>query len=283
MVDIEKILKKRKPTAKDTLNILLNDIIAKQINKTAKEKGTLSKDSDPLLMFYKVVLQEDYSKVVLKLDSREYEKHQKNVKLYNLYYELIEDMEKRHDQIIVYFNCLTASLDYDVLIATLGDTLPGKETGTGLYIKKLQQYIAENIRAIKGYICFVDALKQYTKNDLLEITKTEVTTINQAYKDYVSLTDSIAERHPDIYNRYTALLNDEYINGVMVLSEWQKDTITEQITDELKGLETPNGIDLLKTNIYKSSYIFIREGESQEKIKAELDRIKQEDKEHGIL
>lgn len=267
MVDIEKILRKRKPTAKDTLDILINDVIAHQVKKLSRDKGTLPEDLD-FIVDHTAIVQDDYSKVVLKLDEREFEKHQKNVKLYNLYFELIEDMERKHDQILAYLNCLTSSYDYDTIVMT-----QEIDTGTNLYTDQLQRYTAENIRAIKGYHCFVDALIRYTKNDLLEVTKVEVKTLNQAYKNYHTHISEDKDIYPGIYARYNGLRNEEYLSNIMLLSDNQKDTLTDMITDGLKGFETINSTDLLKANIYKNTFAFIRESESQEKIKQEHKQI----------
>lgn len=264
--EIEKILRKRKPTAKDTLQLMLNDIIQSRITAIADKKGTLPPEVKNLWQkHFKVIGQDDYSKVILKLDEKEYKKHQRNVRLYNFYYDMIDELEREHKKTLVYFNCLISSFNYDYSTYNI----PSPDTETKKYTYALQQYIAENIRAIKGYNAFVDAMKRETNNDFLEITKIELKELREAYKRYYETIRPAKENASEIYEQYSQLISDEGIQLKLLFMDF----IAEHISDDVKGFkafENINTVDRLKARIKYNNFTFEREGTTKEEIEAEL-------------
>lgn len=264
--DIERILRKRKPTAKDTLQLMLNDIIQSRITAIAKNNGTLPQGiSNIMFQHFRVIGQEDYSKVILKLDDKEYQKHQRNVRLYNFYYDMIDELEKEHAKTLVYFDVLISSFNYD--FRTYPE--PFTDTETKKYTYALQQYIAENIRAIKGYNAFVDAMKEETKNDFLELTKIELITLREAYKKYYDVVKTSKEKYPQLYEQYTQLINDEAIRNKIAFIDAFDNTIKRMIKG-LEAFESINTVDSLKAIIRQNTFILWREGTTKEEIEAEL-------------
>lgn len=273
MVDIEKILKKRKPTAKDTLDLLLNDIVHRELLKVAGKKGNLDKQNEFAATHFKVVGQDAYSKIVLKLSEAEYKKHQNNVYLYNYYCDEIEHQETERENTLLYFNLLTHCLDLETSIINGDITTAEKPTANTVY--RLQQLIAANIRRFTGFNYFVDALIKYTHNDYLEITKTELADIREAYityyKTYGKHLDELAENRENI-KHYADLSNDENIILNMALFDISK----KEIDDGVKGLskfDSINGVDYMKNTIEKNMFVLMREG-SREELKARLQKNK---------
>ena len=272
--DIERILNKRKPTANDTLTLMLNDIIQNRITALADKKGTLPPEaSHNIFKHYPVVAQDDYSKVVLKLSEKEYKKHQRNVRLYNFYYDVMDEMEKEHERTLVYFKCLLASFDYDVRTYPEPFTI----TETESFTTSLQQYIAENIRAIKGFNYFVDVMKEETKNEFLEITKIEVKDLREAYKNYLSHIRTMKDTEPELYEQYTELIREP-----LTMLIYFGEPITSQIKEEMTGLncfDNINSTDHLKAIIKRNTFAFIREGTTKEEIEQQI-KERQQDREN---
>lgn len=281
MADIEKILNKRKPTAKDTLELLLNDIVHRELLKIASEKGNIDKYKSFGLTNFKVVEQDKYSKIVLKLSEAEYKKHQNNVYLYNYYCDELENQKTDRQNTLLYFKVLAHCLSLETSIIK-GD-INNEEKPTEKTVTLLQWLIATNIRKMTGFNYFVETLIKYTHNDYLEITKTELTDIREAYKNYYKTYKNHVNallNNSESIKHYAQLYEDEDIKINMALYEYTK----EEIENGVKGLskfDTINNVDFMKNIISKNTVFLIREGNRDELI-TKLKRNKEEINRLGI-
>lgn len=162
------ILRKRKPTAADTLTLLLSDLAV----RTADRRGTYKWDG------IEAATQEEYSRTVQKLNDDQLERHQRNLRVYYYLHEAIEQTDKAVMKLPARYNALK-----ELYKLEKSSTEPVTTQQT---IDVISLDIAETIRAARGLNCFIKLLADGTGlNQIIKMLGYDESEINRQFADYL--------------------------------------------------------------------------------------------------